>query len=452
MGLLKWALVAVTAPIWAPVAASAAVAVGGAAVAAGSAVAAGATAAAGAVGGAVAAGASAAAGTAVGTAAIGAMGTVGSAVGTAAGAVGLSSVAAATGTAAGAASVGTIATSAAVGVQQGLSAKSKFDEAKKIYNKAVEDYNKEKEIFDPVQKKSNEAVEALAKAKKKIAESLLAFNKVFVQLKNPSRFGKINVKSSIVKSIDTDIDFKAYSISLENFSTGILKAFTGGSLAQLALSGGISSVVTTAGTGTAMAALHGAAASNAMLAAMGGGTIAHGGLGMAGGAMMMKGLAFAPALAFTGIMMNGKADDAIEDANKVRTESDKSIMEMKDLGKYLNKLTNLTETMADNIDDTQRVYQRIFKKVETIVYEQKHVDVATMSDSEVDVFYAAIGLAKVMEIQAKLNFAKETAKEDYSVGNLISISDVKKCSYTNDELVIFGNLPDETLNHLVKTV
>lgn len=452
MGLLKWACLTVTAPLWGPVAVTAATAVAGAAVAAGTAVAAGATAAASTVAAGAGAVASAAAGTAVGSAAIGAMGAVGSAIGTAAGAVGLSSVAAATGTAAGAASVGTIATSVAVGAQQGLSAKSKFDEAKRIYDKAVNDYNKEKEVFEPIQKETNRAVETLAKAKKKIAENLLAFNKVFGQLKNPSRFGKIDVKSDVVKGIDTNIDFDAYSISLEEFSTGILKAFTGGSLAQLALSGGISSVITTAGTGTAMSALHGAAASNAVLAAMGGGTIAHGGLGMAGGAMMMKGLAFAPALAFTGIMMNGKAEDALKDAERVKTESEKGISDMKDLGKYLKKLTDLTLTMTDNIDETQKVYNKIFKKIETIVYEQKHMDVAAMSDKEIDVFYAAIGLAKVMEIQAKTNFAKENATDDYSVNNLIIISEVKKCSYTNNELVKYGNLPGKTLSHLTDEV
>ena len=62
-----------------------------------------------------------------------------------------------------------------------------------------------------------------------------------------------------------------------------------------------------ASTGTAIATLSGAAATNATLAFFGGGALAAGGLGMAGGMAVLGGLAAGPALAVMGFVMGAKA-------------------------------------------------------------------------------------------------------------------------------------------------
>ena len=76
----------------------------------------------------------------------------------------------------------------------------------------------------------------------------------------------------------------------------------GGSLAAF---GAYSAATTfaTASTGTAIASLSGAAASNATLAFFGGGSLAAGGLGMAGGAAVLGGLVAGPALLVMGIII-----------------------------------------------------------------------------------------------------------------------------------------------------
>lgn len=430
MGILKWGLALVTMPFWGPVAAATVTTVGGVAVAAGTAVAAGATAAAGTVAAGAGAVASAAAGTAVGSAAIGTMATVGSAVGSAAGAVGLTSVAAAAGTTAGAASVGVITTSLAVGTQQGISAMGKLDDAKGIYNNAIKNYENEKKKYDPVQKSAMEAAEKLAKAKKTVAESLLEFNEIFKELKNPSRFGKIEVNSEIVKGANTNVDIKAYGIGLKKFSTGLLTACAAGQLPNLIFSN----------------------MTRSSLARLGGGTLASGGLGMAGGTMMIQGLVWAPTLAFTGIMMNGKADDALKEAREVDKEANKNVNEMRKVRPFLSKLELLCIAMTSHVNNTQIVYNKILKKLKEIVYDKKHVDVAKMTEKEIDLFYAAIGLAKVLEIQAKANFVKEKGTRKKAEDNLVKISELEAYSYKNDDLVKFGNKQNESLSRIVESV
>ena len=70
----------------------------------------------------------------------------------------------------------------------------------------------------------------------------------------------------------------------------------------------------TASTGTAIASLSGAAATNATLAFFGGGSLAAGGLGMAGGMAVLGGLVAGPALAVLGGVVGARASANLDKA------------------------------------------------------------------------------------------------------------------------------------------
>ena len=72
---------------------------------------------------------------------------------------------------------------------------------------------------------------------------------------------------------------------------------------------GAAGALATASTGTAIASLSGAAATNATLAFFGGGSLAAGGLGIAGGTAILGGLVAAPALAVLGVVVGAKASE-----------------------------------------------------------------------------------------------------------------------------------------------
>lgn len=69
-----------------------------------------------------------------------------------------------------------------------------------------------------------------------------------------------------------------------------------------------------ASTGTAIGTLHGAAATNATLAWLGGGSLATGGFGMAGGMAVLGGIVVGPALALGGALLDSKAEDKLYEA------------------------------------------------------------------------------------------------------------------------------------------
>lgn len=117
-----------------------------------------------------------------------------------------------------------------------------------------------------------------------------------------------------------------YKLSLSLVQGGIT-GIAGGALAAF---GAYSAATTfaTASTGTAIATLSGAAATNATLAFFGGGSLAAGGLGMAGGTAVLGGLVAGPALLVMGIISGAKAGKNLEEAYSNSAKADEMIMEL----------------------------------------------------------------------------------------------------------------------------
>ena len=112
---------------------------------------------------------------------------------------------------------------------------------------------------------------------------------------------------------------------LQSMATSMASGVTSGTLAgALTAFGayGAASALATASTGTAIASLSGAAATNATLAFFGGGSLAAGGLGISGGMLVLGGLVTGPALAVTGTVVGAKAsvnrDKAYSNLSKAR--------------------------------------------------------------------------------------------------------------------------------------
>ncbi len=116
---------------------------------------------------------------------------------------------------------------------------------------------------------------------------------------------------------------------------GIASSIAGG-VASGAMAGAITAfgaygaagALATASTGTAIASLSGAAATNATLAFFGGGSLAAGGLGMAGGTMVLGGLVAGPALAIMGFVVGAKASKNLDNAYSNLAEARKFEEEM----------------------------------------------------------------------------------------------------------------------------
>lgn len=380
MGIGKWILggvcavgAVVAAPIVLPMAAAGAAAAGAAAATAGAAVAGaaatagaavagaattvGAAVASSAVGTAVAGAAGAVASSAVGTAVAGGMAAVGTTVGAAAGAVGtatgvaaISSIATVAGTATGAAAVGTIATAGAVGVAAtGVGAK-KMLEAKEIVDKAEGKYNKKKSVLDKEEKETNDGLNYLGQLKLQVWSDFKEFYDVITRIKN-CNITDVDAKDESLRLSKEELDnLQAISFKASELLNASAGSIAAGALAGLATYGG-TMAIGTASTGTAIAGLTGIAATNATLASLGGGSLAAGGLGIAGGTAVLSGLVAAPALAIGGIFLAFKGNSSVEKAIEVEEKVNDAI-------KQMNKSIKLVKDIKDAVN---KVYTEIYR-------------------------------------------------------------------------------------------
>ena len=125
-------------------------------------------------------------------------------------------------------------------------------------------------------------------------------------------------------------------------------------------------LLATASTGTAISTLGGAAATNATLAWLGGGSLAAGGGGMALGSMVLGGIVAGPALAIFGHIVGNKGEEALnnarsnlEQAKTVRNEANLMVGKLA----AIEKITSLANSTFSTISSHLRRAVSDLKKV-----------------------------------------------------------------------------------------
>lgn len=208
----------------------------------------------------------------------------------------------------------------AFGVKKGLDAKEDMEEAKELAEYAQDLAKEAEQRIEKARKGTSKAIEDLGRTKISILSTSM---KEFVT--NFSRIKNVNFKDSV--GMEELQDFTPDSVDFNNLEKASFKAADlasgglGGIAAGSLLAFGTHAAVMGGGfalasTGTAIAGLSGAAATNATLAWLGGGALSAGGFGMAGGMMVLGGLVAGPALAIGGAFMASKAKEALYEAEE----------------------------------------------------------------------------------------------------------------------------------------
>jgi hypothetical protein len=220
---------------------------------------------------------------------------------------------------------GAAALLAGTGVVKGVEAKGNFDEAKRIGNRAEEDYQDAEESLQYARDKTNSEFEKLGKIKMSIFNHQIK-HLVDVIKKSKNASSKLaGFEESI--SVEELKEMERLVLASLEIERGLGAGAATGALAAWGAWGGVMALGT-ASTGTAIGGLAGAAASNATLAWLGGGALSAGGFGMAGGALALGGIVLGPALAVGGFMMASKAEEALTKAREYEAEVDIAIAEM----------------------------------------------------------------------------------------------------------------------------
>ncbi len=240
---------------------------------------------------------------------------------------------------------------AAYGAKKGYDGYQKHSEADDIVNAAKNRYAKKREVFDAQEAATTSALEVLGKEELSIGQRFNEFKTLaddLLQKLNTGRQDKleINIPKHKLQSVES------YSYT----AVGVLGATAGagftGAAAGFAVYGGVMALGA-ASTGTAISSLAGVAATNATLAAIGGGSLATGGLGMAGGTAILGAAVAGPVLAIAGWAYNSHGEEALKNARKANREVDSAVEKLEKAQQQLSK----TEDYAfDILDVLKAVY------------------------------------------------------------------------------------------------
>lgn len=174
-------------------------------------------------------------------------------------------------------------------------------------------------------------------------------------------------------------------------ASGLVEGTAGGALLAFGAFNAVG-FLGTAGTGTAIAGLSGAAATNATLAALGGGSLAAGGLGVAGGTAILGGIVAGPALAVLGFAMNSKANANLENARSNRAQAEKAAHEMGLASDACQKISERADMFVDLLGNIHVRFQKFVDQMKDVLID-KGTDYSEYGQAEKDTLAMTLSLA-----------------------------------------------------------
>ncbi|WP_103126302.1 hypothetical protein [Nostoc cycadae] len=244
---------------------------------------------------------------------------------------------------------------AGVGVVAGVDGVSKMDEAKKLGKATQQRYERKRksveETLQTTQSLAEEYGQLQIQAKLQTIGRFIAFIERIGQQASQSDLEFLEGLEGV--SPQQIQEYKAAALEAERFAKG---SFTAVGAAYAAGQGTVALVglFGTASTGAAIGGLSGAAAWNATLAWLGGGSLAAGGGGMALGTLVLGGIAVGPALMIGGFVLGGQGEKALTEARGYEAKANTEIAKLNAFEDFLRqvqrRITELQE-LVENLNN-----------------------------------------------------------------------------------------------------
>lgn len=306
--------------------------------------------------------------------------------------------------------LGALAVGAAVtGAAKGLDAMDKNDKAKRWNanaNKMITDIKKKAEAAEVACKKS---LDDLGQERLTAMQYLGRFVKIYEKIHNIEECSSNIMEIKNVKISKEELNaYKKFGDISKGICSGAVQGGVAGGLTALGAYGGAMTFAS-ASTGTAIASLSGAAATNATFAFFGGGSIASGGLGMAAGGAILGGLIAGPAIAILGFTMNSKAEKNLENA-KARYKKVETACEQVKIG--INECYNIVN-VADGFVNQTRKLNNIFSNLLNFVgyiVNYSGTDYSQYSLKEKKALLLAVSVAKALKTNIEISLISKVGE------------------------------------------
>lgn len=282
------------------------------------------------------------------------------------------------------------------GVKKGYDAIKCNNEAKNINLKASSTYSEARELLNQLREETNRKMENLGKLKIEVYTDVLGeYISIFQKIKNISFDDNLKKEFELYGlEFDNLLEIKNQILKIEELAGGTAAALGSGALAGFGAFGG-AGMLATASTGTAISSLSGAAATNATLAWFGGGSLATGGLGIAGGTVILGGVATAPILAVAGSIFAAKAEKNKSEAEINLNKANTLSLEMDATRIVVNGIKERVEEFIQILVPLVDIFDDILDNLEEIV--RKNTDYSTYKDEEKKLVFVSYSIAETLK-------------------------------------------------------
>ncbi|WP_456382687.1 hypothetical protein [Persephonella sp.] len=229
---------------------------------------------------------------------------------------------------------------------------------------------------------------------------LSTYEEEFEKFKNIVKRLQKNIKINPISQLHNTFNSCYKEINIINHNLSIIKIIqnltigtvTGGITGSLCVAGvvGVATAIGTASTGTAISSLSGIAFQKALLAYIGGGTLATGGLGITGGTIALGGVFTAPVIVFVSIAFSKTMEEYLTEIKKWEKTQRRKIEEM------YNQLL----FMEKHVEDLKQ-FQKYFKLLKGKLSRQLNL--------LEDIVNKYLADAKNNEIESTLNSTLESS-------------------------------------------
>lgn len=261
--------------------------------------------------------------------------------------------------------IGALAVTGLVGAGKSVSAAIDNSDAKDINAEAERILAAARRRLQDARRKSSLELEQLGKKKVETWEShLQRFLKVNKRIRNVAlekidgldEVSKLSKERLVEMKVSCDHVLALFGGGAAGLAAGASTAF---------VSFGAVGALATASTGTAISSLAGVAATNATLAWLGGGSLAVGGLGVAGGTAILGGIVAAPALLVFGLVASSKAKENLANAKANRSQARRSSAEADVLVAACNGIAERASLFWNALDEIGRRLQISLSVIES---------------------------------------------------------------------------------------
>lgn len=303
---------------------------------------------------------------------------------------------------------------------------SKEQKKLKLKNKMLQDKFKKQNEMTSI------AMDKLANKELEVLEDFENFSNLIEKIHNRPEFSKYSKHGLTIPKFDPEELKKAY-LGAKTLVGGLGGAAVG-TAGYVAASGAATAAIMTFGTastGTAISSLSGVAATNATMAALGGGSLAAGGGGMALGATLLGAASFGIAFLVGGVLFNITSSKMADTVEKMAEQIEVIEENVNKSCDWLEELQYAAMRYMNSIRKVHRIYTEFYQKLDKII--SKKTDWNFFTKEEKIVTENTVLLVGLLYHMCKLELV--SVAKDETKNNIINNDAIDDC-IKNTELVL----------------